>query len=168
MIPWHSRLMRFVVSVVVLALFCLVLGSIGCKSTLSPLGYGYRAVSMLSKARDLTGNTIRTVCQAKFKECKAAHGTGNVGFRDCLDRCSRAVALWAQIIFPVVEASIQATLGALEAARAKEKKDWTWVKSALPAACGIAMALKKLKDTLGDKAKQILGYIEIGRKYVCP
>jgi hypothetical protein len=123
---------------------------------------------MLSKARDLTGNTIRAHCQAEFNRCKEAHGTDNDPFRACLEKCSRAVALWAQIIFPIVEASIQATLGALEAARAKKEKNWTWVKSALPAACGVAMALKKLKDVLGDKAKQILGYIEIGRKYVCP
>lgn len=162
------RLSRFLWSLLALVLFCFLLLHIGCKSTLSPLGYGYWAVSMLSKARDLTGNTIRAHCSAEFNRCKAEHGVRNDEFRQCLEGCSKAVALWAQIIHPIVEASIQATLGALEAARTRKEKNWKWWKSALPAACGILMALDKLKDVLGGKAKAILEHLKFERKLVCP
>jgi hypothetical protein len=97
----------------------------GCKSTLTPLGHGYRAVTLISKARNATAAGIEVVCKPRLAECVAKHPK-------------------------------------------KEQKNWNWIKSALPALCGLLAAVKELKPILGDKADKILGYLELGRKYVCP
>jgi hypothetical protein len=135
---------------------------------LTPLGYGYRAVTLISKARNATAAGIEVVCKPKLAECVAKHPKDKAALKKCVGKCADAVKAWHTKVYPVVQASIEATLGALDAARAKEQPNWNWIKSALPALCGLLAAVKELKPILGDKADKILGYLELGRKYVCP
>lgn len=164
----QSRLMRFLLSALALAGFCAVLGSVGCKSTLSNAGYGWRAVSLLAKARDATAKGIEDYCRPKFETCKAEHGSDNDAFRSCLEGCPKAVSYWHKIAFPIVQAAIEATIGGLEAAKAREDTKWNWFKVALPAVCGLLKAAKELKPLIGARADKPLGYLDLGRKYVCP
>lgn len=164
-----ARLKRFIWSILALALFIFLLGHVGaCSLTLSPLGHGYRAVSYLAKARDTAAAAIQAYCQPKFDNCRAEHGTDNDAFRACLEGCPKAVSYWHKIAYPVVQASIEATLGSLEAARAKEQKDWNWIKVALPAVCGLLSAVKELKPLIGNRADKVLDYLDLGKAYVCP
>lgn len=163
------RIKRFAADILALVLLVYLMGQFGgCKSTLSPLGYGYLAVSQIAKARDATAAGIEGYCKPLLNECTAKHPGDLAALKKCLVKCPQAVKSWHTIVYPVVQASIEATLGALDAARAKEQSNWNWIKSALPALCGLLAAVHELKPILGDKAEKILGYLELGRKYVCP
>lgn len=134
----------------------------------SNLAPGYRALVVVKKAGDKTGQTIAAVCKAKRIQCQAKHKDDKPALMACITPCHEALKVWVQKVKPAVNAAQKAAWASLEVAFAAKKHKADWLAMLKPAVCGLlgvlasAAKIPELSKALGpaiDPIKAIEGMV---------
>lgn len=134
----------------------------GCGSV--NLATGYRAVTVLSQAKDKTEKAMTMACRVVAAACLTDDDP-----QSCMTPCNKSAELWEQTIEPTIDAALTAALAILEAAREKDSSTTAWLEAIRPGVCALLSAIKTWTPILGSqKATELTKGLDLIDRLICP
>ena len=114
----------------------------------NPFMVAAQSTLAVRKAGDAIDKGLAEATDKKTKECLDKHGTGTVGYANCVNTWRKDMKIWREIVAPSISAAVTTSYFGIKIAKEAKAEPKEIMPKILDAACLVVTALKQFEHML--------------------